>query len=405
MPTLPMLAIAPGATASFDDPLANLNTGGRTYLSGNYRTGAPGQVAAPTVVPPASAQPVKANAKPAAPAKRRTYTPMASDNGSFIRADGTRFLSAKDIRYDKPGSVAAFYEWTGDKARKELGKLYANRTDKSGGNAYIFGAVSKYAGNTGKGMANWDTLRGALSSGDFSKVSDAVALQALDFGFREQGRQQQNKSSFLDSVLGKVITIGAEVAAAFAGGPIAAAAVGAGVGGVRDGWKGAAFGALEGYGVGKGTEWLTGGGPQNLFNDARNFLTGTVTDVNALMPADIAARAGTSAAGTAGATGAASLFDTAARGANITIAGLQLRDALVGGAAVAGAVGAATSSAPAAPAATPPAPGPGMTPEEEAINRLRNRRRATRTVFTWNKPLMGTVTSPTLGGGLLEAAA
>lgn len=388
--------------------------------------------------PPTVAKPLPAPAK-------RTYTPMESGNGSYIRADGSRFLSAKDIRFDMPGSVAAFYEWTGAQAKANLSKLYTERNQKAGGSAYIFGAVAKHAANNYAGNAEWDKLRAAVASGDFSKVSDSVALQALDFGFREQGRQQQHKSGFLNSVLGKVITLGAEVVATFAtGNPWVGAAVGAGIGGVKDGWKGAALGAVEGYGVGKATQWVANGGLSNTWASvtgggnpssvAANAVPGARTGINSALPgmggglttAQGAGLAPVTAIGPGGLNGAvlanaARLSDLAAGTGGLVVRGAQTFTAagkpvvstpkastpssstssllntganvagLLTGAAVTGAAAAAAGAVKAPSTPKPAAPPPAsVTPPQP------RQRQATRVVWTWDKPMNGQTNAPTL---------
>lgn len=409
MATLPLLAIAPGASASFDDPLANLNTGGRTYLSGTFNTRAPvanapaAQVAAPASDTPAADAP----AAQTAPAKK-TYQPMQSDNGSFIKADGSRFLSAKDIRYDKPGSVAQFYEWTGDQAREMLGKLYGERNQKAGGSAKIYGAASKYAARYfDSGPA------GAFSSGDFSGLSDQAALDALDAGYREQGRQQQNKSGFLDSVLGKVIGVGATIAASIVGGPAAGAFVGGAIPAATGGdFADIALGAVGGYGIGKGVEFVQGGGVGRLVASAKGVIPGA-TPVWGFTPANVASFAKVPGLGladsilgpAANVAAGASLFDRGAQAAQVVNAGVNVRSMLTGAGTAAVALAAGNALLPSAtPAPALPTPAPAAPDNTQTeVDRLRRRRAATKTVYTWGQPMMGTVSSPSLSGGLLEA--
>ena len=227
---------------SFDDPLI----GARPYQTGVYRNA------------------------------RRAPVTVDGRTGGVVAAGGPRSptpaqrgeVNAKTIDYQQPGSGASGYGVTEDNVRGKLGKLYqAYKVDgvTEGGNESIFKAVEKWAGSTGRlSPANRSAFDRFLSSGDTAGLDPVLAVKALDYGLREVERQQQNKQGFFDTVIGKVINIGAQVAAAYFGGPWAAAAVGATTGGVQDGLKGAVIGGVSGYGIGKGVQWVKGGGLTNL---------------------------------------------------------------------------------------------------------------------------------------------
>lgn len=213
--------------------------------------------------------------------------------------------NAKAIDYKSPGSAAAGYGYTPDNIYTNLNKLYNDYKVQgvtSGGNKDIWKAMEKHnAKRASEGNSQSALFNQFLSTGQIPAGLDPnYAISMLDFGVRETGRGQQNKEGFFDSVLGKVVGIGATALGSVVGGPIGGALVGGTIGGVSGGGlPGIALGALGGYAGAGGLNSL--GVPTNLLNvpnplaeglsNLGGALGGTVNNVNAFMPADVAARA------------------------------------------------------------------------------------------------------------------
>lgn len=186
-----------------------------------------------------------------------------------------RPVNAKTIAFDKPGAGLMGYGITPENIGPKLLKLYGKRTDEAGGSKGVWDAMVK---NTGKSLARSNSpvtreFKAFLDTGKYPDKPSAAFLRfaggSLDYGLREVGRAQQHKKGFLDTFLGRIVTLGAEVAAAWVGGPWAAAAIGGGLGYVKDhDLFGALMGGIEGYGVGSLTTWAKGGGFTNLLKPA-----------------------------------------------------------------------------------------------------------------------------------------
>ncbi|MCP5230920.1 MAG: hypothetical protein H6948_02300 [Zoogloeaceae bacterium] len=170
-------------------------------------------------------------------------------------------FNAKTLPFSTEGIGAANAGINQTNIIETMQRLYASRTSKDGGNKSLYDAALKWATNQGL----TDVANG-LRTGDFSKVSRASALRAWDHGYRETSRAQQHKSqSFFSKVGDFALDLAGSVAGAGLGlaipviGPVAGAVVGGTIqGGAEDGWKGAAFGALKGYGVGSTAAWAAG---------------------------------------------------------------------------------------------------------------------------------------------------
>ena len=123
-----------------------------------------------------------------------------------------RFLSAKDIAYKEPGSVAEFYGVTTDNIFSEgqhLSRFQREAVQKgvtSGGNAGILADLRSNKNVLGNNPAQAALLRQYLDTGVVPAGLDAqFAINAYDYAIREQGRKQQNKPpSFLQSALGVI---------------------------------------------------------------------------------------------------------------------------------------------------------------------------------------------------------
>lgn len=153
------------------------------------------------------------------------------------------FLNAKDVAYDRPGSVAGYYGWNPG----NIDDIIASRAMGDGENALnVRSSMDKYLGK-----------RGATLDGS----SPRQRISALDYAYREEGRKQQTKGGgfldFLKKAIGPAIGavvlpgIGGALGASISAG-VGGAIGGAIQGGVEDGLGGAALGALGGYGIGSG---------------------------------------------------------------------------------------------------------------------------------------------------------
>jgi hypothetical protein len=171
-------------------------------------------------------------------------TQKFGQNSYINTTTGQRFLSAKDIPYKQPGAVAEFYGWNANNIDRKIGQFSGGSTknDKA-----IMEGVTTFLGKRSASLGN--------ASGD-------LKVQALDFAFREQGRRQQTKGSFLGDLVKGMIgaAIGVGVGFAFpALGPVLGGTLGgAAQGGVEDGWKGAVWGAVKGYSLGQTAAWGAG---------------------------------------------------------------------------------------------------------------------------------------------------
>lgn len=176
-------------------------------------------------------------------------------------------------------------------------KLRAHKDEKAGGNRQLWKNLSRWT-STPQG-ANLDPEQAQLfnvyhTTGKRDpRLKDQTVAAALDWGIRDNTRGQVHKESFLDSVLGKLLVGAGQIGLSFV--PGVGPALSAGLGGITGamnggGPLGALTGAVGGYGLGKGAQWLSNG-VQTGF--------GALNNVNALMGSETAARAGTGTANTA----------------------------------------------------------------------------------------------------------
>lgn len=186
--------------------------------------------------------------------------------------------NAKTLPLGRPDIAAVNYGVTPRNVSARLEKLWAHRGEKEGGSKVLFDKIAQWASPAaikarGGNPADkqWQLWQQYLDTGKIAPAMHSkLAVTALGLGLSEAARNQQHKHPFLKSVLGQILTIGAEITAAVVGGPWAAAAVGAGVGYVKDhSLLGTVIGGVQGYGVGKfvgtlGAEWSAAGGFQEL---------------------------------------------------------------------------------------------------------------------------------------------
>lgn len=251
-------------------------------------------------------------------------------------------------------------------------------------------------------------VAGELAKKGWSASDDTALANTVDWYYRDASRRQAKTNGFFDSTIGKIVGIAAQVGAAFIPGvgPAASAAVGATIGGVTDGFKGALLGGIGGYGIGKGVQFIQGGGLTSLFSKAAPIVDGSAaatSTVNGVTVSSTQGLSGTtpslfSRAATAvkGATSNVSL-DTAATAVN---AGLGVRDLLKGAAVAGGTALAASQLLPAssgAPAPIPEPPAAVKTEQELQRERELRRRRITETNLTWGNTLTApSVSRPSL---------
>lgn len=280
-------------------------------------------------------------------------------------------------------------------------KLKAFHTDKITNDADYKNYVTKEAAKN-----NWDLN------------TDQGRTYGADWYYRDLARRMGKSNSFLDSTIGKILNVGAQVAAAFIPGvgPYVSAAIGATTGGITGGFKGAVLGGIGGYGIGKGVQYVAQGGLTSLFSKSAPIIDGTtaasstVNGVSVSVPSTGAATAGPSLLSKAGSAlkGAVS-SNSLNTAATVTNAGLGIRDLLVGGAAAgAGVIAAQTLTASSGqPSPVTPAPA-AATPSDAEMQREREirRRRITETSLTWGNTLLApSVRKPTLLGGATKLAA
>ena len=147
-----------------------------------------------------------ANYEAQPPPGQRTYF-GESGKSFYTEGGGGRFLSAKDIEYAVPGSVAKFYGITTDNifaSGQFFNKFQTDAVQKgitSGGNAGILADLRSNKNVLGNNPAQAALLRQYLDTGVVPAGLDAqFAINAYDYAIREQGRKQQNKPpSFLQS--------------------------------------------------------------------------------------------------------------------------------------------------------------------------------------------------------------
>jgi len=159
------------------------------------------------------------------------------------------FLNAKDVAYDKPGSVAAYYGWGPENIDRFIESATTVRPD---------GKNAKNAANMRAHMEAFLAKRGL----NMNTARPGQLVNALDYAYREEGRKQQTKGGgfldFLKSMIGPVAGTALGFAVPVIGPALGGTIGGAIQGGVEDGIKGALIGGLKGYGTGAGAGWLAG---------------------------------------------------------------------------------------------------------------------------------------------------
>ena len=156
----------------------------------------------------------------------------------------SQFLNAKDVAYDRPGSVSNYYGWTPATINSVYSRATGDGSTKNQQN--IAKHVSKFLDKRGQSM-------------DTAKPN--MMVHAMDYAYREEGRKQQTKGSgfldFLKSAIGPVVGslvlpgIGSALGAGISAG-VGGAIGGAIQGGISKGPLGALTGAASGYGIGSG---------------------------------------------------------------------------------------------------------------------------------------------------------
>lgn len=226
--------------------------------------------------------------------------------------------NAKTLPFDRPGAGAFNYGVNQNNVASKLERIWADRATVDGGSKAIFTKISNWAspeqviargGNPND--TQWKLWQNYIRTGKVDpNLRTNLAVRGLDLGLRETARAQQHKTTFWDSAFGKILKIGAPIAAgAFLPGLIpglsagwAGAGAGALMGGLDGGWDGALLGGLSGYAGGQLGNW-------GINKFAPGFGS-PLTNVNQFMPADIAARAGSGSNFLTSAGGLANNFGT-----------------------------------------------------------------------------------------------
>lgn len=234
------------------------------------------------------------------------------------------FLNAKDVAYDRPGSVAAYYGWQPENIGQFIQSATTVRPD---------GKNAKNAANVRSHMEKFLANRGV----NMNSARPAQLVNALDYAYREEGRKQQTKGGgfldFLKSMIGPVAGTALGFAVPVIGPALGGAIGGATQGGVEDGIKGALLGGLKGYGTGAGANWLAGkagfaGGAAPIVDQSTSVAGGTAVGSGGT------AVGGSNALGVAasGAGAGASVLDRFLDAAPAIGSGLAYLDATRGGA-------------------------------------------------------------------------
>lgn len=279
----------------------------------------------------------------------------------------TLLYNAKTLPYDQPGSAASNYGYTPDNIGQNLSKLFTDYKVKGiedGGNEAIFKALEKRTARfVGEGNPQAQLFDQYLKTGVLpAGIDPNFAVDMLDFGVRETSRAQQNKDvGLFEKIVGPLLTIGASAIPGI--GPLAGAAVGGYIGSRNGGSPlDIALGAVGGYA--SGASIAKAGGITQVAKNVGTAVTSPIQtlkyglpldNVNQFFPADIAARAGTSAAAAASTFGGslssvragADLATTLLGGAAPAIAPSYGAGATVGGGGGNSAVAANTSAGPA----------------------------------------------------------
>lgn len=200
--------------------------------------------------------------------------------------------NAKTLPFDRPGAGAFNYGVNDQNVARKLEKIWLDRATVDGGSKAIFNKISNWAspeqvtrrgGNPND--TQWKLWQNYIRTGKVDpNLRTDLAVRGLDLGLRETARAQQHKTTFWDSAFGKILKIGAPIAAgAFLPGLIpglsagwAGAGTGALVGGLDDGWQGALLGGTGGYFSGQaggflGNEFSAAGGFSELMNNPGYF--------------------------------------------------------------------------------------------------------------------------------------
>ncbi len=227
----------------------------------------------------------------------RASMPLGGDWwGTASAMNGGTPASARSLDFKAPGAGLQNAGIDEKDMYPRFEKLRGLKDQKEGGNRQLWKNLDRW--ETTPNAANVDPVQKQLFD-EYHRTGkrdpalrDETVSTALDWGVREGTRSQVHKKSFLTSTLGKFLVGAGQIGLSFV--PGVGPALSAGLGGVTGamnggGPLGALTGAVSGYGIGKGTQFLSNG-IQHGF--------GALNNVNAFMPGDIAARAGSGAANT-----------------------------------------------------------------------------------------------------------
>ena len=266
--------------------------------------------------------------KPAMPLNGAPLRGMPSRSGfapsaSAGPAGAPTAQSARDLDFTASGAGLANAGINERNMIPRFEKLRGVKDEKAGGSRQLWKNLDRWE-NTPQG-AKVDPEQKRLfdlyhrTGTRDPRLKNSTVAAALDWGVREGTRSQMHKENFFDSGLGRILGTVGQVAASFIPvvGPYVSMGIGALHGGLKSkggGWGGALTGAASGYGIGKGTQWLSNGAQYGF---------GALNNVNAFMPGDIAARAGSGTANTAFSLGAGGR--AIEKGASLTASALRRR--------------------------------------------------------------------------------
>ena len=168
--------------------------------------------------------------------------------------------NAQNIDYARPGAGAEGYNVAVSNVAKKMERLWKHRNEKKGGSKELWEAMVK---NTKCSLARSPNSAISKQFDAYLKTGKMPAqvtphflkysVDMFDYGLRSIGHRQQNKSNFLDSVFGKILTTIATVAAGIAVPGWGGIALGSAIGGLAT----AASTRPSGFGIATG---VIGGG-------------------------------------------------------------------------------------------------------------------------------------------------
>lgn len=232
--------------------------------------------------------------------------PLGGDwwgTGSAAMANGGAPASARSLDFKQPGAGLQNAGIDERDMYPRFEKLRAHSSEKAGGNAQLWKNLDRWE-NT-PNAAHVDPEQKKLfdhyhATGErLPGLKDETVATALDWGVREGTRSQVHKKTFMQSTLGKLLSVPITAAGFAVGGPIGAGianglyqGVGnhsplAGLGGFASGYAGGSLGGKM-LGFSGNAAGLPGGGTiTGMFGGGA-----PLSNANQFMPNDVIGRAG-----------------------------------------------------------------------------------------------------------------